>query len=201
MFEELKKSLSEIKMSDEAKEKIIENCYSKMQKGVEHTMKNNAIKFRKRLIIAAVIMAVCVVSAGAVISHVRGFRDIVKDGAVVGTQFDEDTDMIDINADVDGDTLLVSVSVTDYNNPPYCYTEELGIGNYIIVDRNGNIPQKNPCGIKSKNGFAEGIAEYEIPIDMLPSGEYTIVINDFVSSKKADQPLHIDGKWACEFSK
>lgn len=200
MFEDLKKSAQEIKMSDVAKERIIKNCYSRTSKGEEYTMKKHTSNYRKVLVIAAVL-AICVVSAGAVITHVRGFKDVVKNGAIIGTEFYEETDMIDINANVDGEVLLVSVSVEDYENLPYCDTEEFSIGNYIIVDKNGNIPQKNNGDIKPKNGFENGKAEFEIPVKMLPSGEYTLVINDFISSKKADQPLHINGRWACEFSK
>lgn len=201
MFDELKRNAYEIKMSDEKKEKIIKNCYSKTQKGEVYIMKNNVFKLRKALIIAAAIMAVCVVSAGAVITHVRGFRDVVKDGAVVGTQFDEETAMINVNATVDGEKLLVSVSVVDYNNPPYSVAEEFEIGNYVIVDQDGNIIEKNNGNSNSKSGFTDGKSDFEVPIDTLPAGEYTFIINDFVISSKADQPLHVNGRWVCEFSK
>lgn len=199
MFEELKKSVSEIKMSDETKKRIIEKFHSKTQKGEEILMKNNVFKMKKVLIIAAVIMAVCVVSAGAVITYVRGFKDVVKNGAVVGTQFNEETGMIDISAKAEGKHLLISVSVKDFNNPPYSETEEFRICNYLIVDENGNILEKGI--VNPTSGFTDGKAEFEIPIDTIASGEYTLVINGFELSKKADQPLHVNGRWACEFSK
>ncbi len=199
MFEELKKRVSEIKMSDETREEIIENCYSKTQKGEEFIMKNNVFKLRKVLIIAAAILAVCVISAGAVITHVRGFRDVVKDGAVVGTEFDEETDMIDVTAEVDSEKLWVSVYVADFNNPPYSETEEFKICNYLIVDENENISEKGV--VSPTSGFTDGKAKFEIPIDTIASGEYTLVINGFELSKKADQPLFVNGKWACSFTK
>lgn len=201
MFEELKKSVSEIKMSDETKEEIIKNCYSKTQKGEEYIMKNNVFKLRKVLTIAAAIMAVCVISAGAVITYVRGFKDVTKNGAVIGTEFNEEPEMINVDAKVKGEKLLVSVSVVDYNNVPYSEAEDFRIANYEIVDENGNIIEKNKSTLDSENRFEEGKAYFEIPIDTIRAGKYALVINGFELSKKADQPLHISGRWACEFSK
>jgi len=37
-------------------------------------------------------------------------------------------------------------------------------------------------------------------LDDLASGEYRLMINAFVGSKKADQPLVISGTWECGFS-
>ena len=39
----------------------------------------------------------------------------------------------------------------------------------------------------------------EIPLNQIPSGEYKLVIKQFISEKKADQPLRISGNWECEF--
>ena len=45
-----------------------------------------------------------------------------------------------------------------------------------------------------------GEAEITISLDQISSGNYKLVINAFVGSKKADQPLQINGTWECAFS-
>jgi len=40
-----------------------------------------------------------------------------------------------------------------------------------------------------------------IDLNDIEAGSYKLVVNTFVSEKKADQPLNINGVWECEFSK
>ena len=40
-----------------------------------------------------------------------------------------------------------------------------------------------------------------IDLNDIEVGSYKLVVNTFVSEKKADQPLNINGVWECEFSK
>ncbi len=49
--------------------------------------------------------------------------------------------------------------------------------------------------------FENGKVTFEIPLDDIASEEYELVINEFIGSKKADQPLPIKGEWECVFVK
>lgn len=40
-----------------------------------------------------------------------------------------------------------------------------------------------------------------IDLNDIEAGSYKLVVYTFVSEKKADQPLNINGTWECEFSK
>lgn len=198
MFEDLKKCVQEIKMPEENKKRIIRNCYLQISNKEKYVMKKTNIRFKKILPLVAVLV-VCAISAGAVVAnHFRGFRDVIKGTAVIDTVFEETSEMIKLNVEVK-DNLMVSAEFVDYTKPPYIYQDVMDIENYIIIDNSGEIIDKGSA--KSISEFENGKATFEIPLNDIASGEYTLVINGFVGSKKADQPLRINGTWECSFVK
>lgn len=81
---------------------------------------------------------------------------------------------------------------------PYSELEILGIDSYQIVDMSGNIIIEG-----ERTDLFEIInakTEIKISLDNTTAGDYKLVIHSFVGSKKADQPLIINGAWECEFS-
>lgn len=196
--EDLKKSVKNLKLSEDAKERITNNCHLKLYEGEEKFMKKS-FTFKK-FVPAMIILLICAVSVGAVVGHIRGFRDIKKGTAIVGLEFDEQTEMIDVSCEKQEDMLVLNVSVQDFNNPPYSEAEVFELTNYLIVDPSEEIVHKGQA-TPSVNGFVEGKAEFEIPIENIDNGDYKLVINGFVISKKADAPLYVNGVWECSFTK
>ena len=198
VYKELKKSVEEIKMSDEMKSRIISNCYSQISNEEEYVMKKTNVRFKKMLPLVAVLV-VCVISVGAVVAnHFRGFKDVTKGTAVVGTVYDEATEMVKLDAEVK-DNLIVSAEFVEFNKPPYTEIDVMDINSYKIVDSSGKVVNEGTA--KSTSDFENGKVSFELPLDNVASGEYKLVINEFVGSKKADQPLPIKGTWECSFVK
>ena len=106
--------------------------------------------------------------------------------------------MIKLGAEVK-DTLVVSVDVVEYNKPPYIELDIMDINSYKIIDSAGKIVNEGTA--KSTSAFENGKVTFELPLDDIESGEYKLIINEFVGSKKADQPLPIKGTWECSFIK
>ena len=46
----------------------------------------------------------------------------------------------------------------------------------------------------------DGQAVLSLDVEDLPEGQYTLQLQSFIGSKKADQPLSINGSWEREFS-
>lgn len=198
MYDDLKKSVKDIKMSDEAKNRIIKNCYLQTSSKEEYVMKRTNKGFKKMLPLVAV-MIVCVISVGAVVAnHFRGFKDVNKGSAVVGTIYEESTEMIKINAEVN-DALVVSAEVLDYTKPPYMEFDVMDINSYKILDNSGKTIDEGSA--KATSDFTNGKVSFKIPLSDIASGEYKLVISEFIGSKKADQPLPIKGIWECTFIK
>ena len=200
MFEDLKKSVKEIKMTDETKQKVVNNICLKTDGKEENNMKNTNIRFKRILPIAAIIV-ICAVSVGAVvIHHLRGFGDVVKDGAVVDTVFYEDAEMIELEVQV-GEDLVVTANMLDCQNAPYLYLEEIESMYYYICDSGKNDAIIEKGQVTSSSAFENGKVTFVVPLENIPKGEYMLVAQEFVGTKKADRPLPIRGTWVCSFTK
>ncbi len=77
--------------------------------------------------------------------------------------------------------------------------EELEIGNYQIVDGNGNVVKENSSASPAK--IIDGYATMKIYMNDVEDGSYKLKINSFVVTKKADQPLTVFGNWEHNFTK
>ena len=74
----------------------------------------------------------------------------------------------------------------------------LAIGTYQILEKTGTVVFKgteSPAVV-----IEEGQAAFHLPLEDLESGSYILMIDSFIGSKKADQPLPIYGNWEVDFS-
>ena len=204
-FENLKSAAKEITMPEEMKRRIAHNCKKQIVNTMEeHTMnnrKNNSF-FRKPAAVFAAL-AVCIslsVTALAATGVLQGFfRDITNySGAIVGTSYEQATDEINMDVIVNGNELTVLAIFADPQIAPYVYAEQLGIAQYRIVDGNGKEVKE---GSTDSAEVVNGQAAVNIELDDISSGNYKLIVTAFVSEKKADQPLNINGNWECEFTK
>ncbi len=199
-YEDLKKAAKEIKMSEEMKKRIIDNCYLQTTDKEENVMKNTN-KGLKRMLQLVAIIAILAVSVGAgVINHIRGFKDVVKNGAVVGSVFNEETEKIELEAQV-GDELVVTANILDYQNMPYSVLDAIESMHYSICDGDDLDVAVTKGRVASSSDFVDGKVTFNVPLEDIPEGEYTLVVREFVGTSKADAPLPICGTWVCSFVK
>ena len=204
-FENLKSAAQEITMPEEMKRRIAHNCKQIETTMEEHNMNNrkNTSFFRKPAAVFAAL-AVCLslsVTALAATGVLQGFfRDITNhSGAIVGTSYEQATNEIDMDVTVNGNELTVLATFVNPNKFPYRESELLGIAEYQIMNAEGKIVQEG--GTDKSTPVVNGQVSIVLELNDIETGSYKLVVNSFVSEKKADQPLNISGNWECEFSK
>ncbi len=197
-FYELKPSVEKIEMSDEMESRIIRKCRAEYAaERSKQTMRK--ISYKKPVMAAiAVVLCLCLaIGAGAAVGGGM-FKDI-KDwrGAVTGTEYVQASEEISVSLEVENGCLYVSAVMVKPDVAPYRCFEQLGIAEYSISDKNGNVLLEGKTDMLA---LAEGEAEFVIVTDGLDEGEYVLSIDAFVGGSKADQPLKISGSWKAEFA-
>ena len=204
-YEKLKSAAETITMPEEAKRRIVRNCKTQISNQrkeiVMKTNKNNTFIRKPAAVFVAVALCLSLsVTALAATGVLQGFfKDITNwQGAVVGTSYEQATDEIGVNVTVNGDELTVLATFADPQMFPYREAEKLGIAAYQIVEANGKVVKE---GAADSTEVVNGQASVNIQLDDIDSGSYKLIVTAFVSEKKADQPLNINGNWECAFTK
>ena len=68
-----------------------------------------------------------------------------------------------------------------------------------LVNEDGKVVKEGATNQSSP--VLNGQSAMIIDLNDIEAGSYKLVVNTFVSEKKADQPLNINGVWECDFSK
>lgn len=197
----LVKKVKEIEMSKDMQQRIIENCYAEMEgKNMNITKKI----FKKPMAVAAsFVLCLCLagVTSLAATGKLQGFfKDITRwDGAVIGTSYEQATDEINLSVTLVSNELTVNAEMVNPNIAPYNVFQSLGINNYKILDSDGNTVVEDAATEVTE--IVEGKATFVIPVSDIASGNYTLVVNEFVGSAKAEQPLVLHGTWECKFTR
>lgn len=165
------------------------------------------LKFRKSTVAAAVALVLTfgLLTAGAVTyaDSIRGaFSDVTRfDGAVVGTEYHNATEEIEVTAEAVGDTVTVNTRFLYPADAPYAYITELSLRNVTLIDSSGtkllSIDETEIIPINN------GTVSVAIPVGSLtlsPDMEYTLTFDTAVGHAKADQPLPMSGNWSCSFA-
>ena len=204
-YEKLKSAAETITMPEEVKRRIVRNCKTKISNSrkeiVMKTNKNNTFSRKPAAVFVAVALCLSLsVTALAATGVLQGyFRDITNwQGAIVGTSYEQATDEIGMEVSVNGNELTALVTFFNPQDFPYREIEKLGIAAYRIVDANGDVVKE---GTAESTEVVNGQADVSIKLDGIDSGSYQLLVAAFVSEKKADQPLNINGNWACDFTK
>ena len=205
-FENLKSAAKEITMPEEMKRRIAHNCKKQIVNTMEeHTMnkqKNHSFIRKPAAVFAA--LTVCLTLSVTVLAtngELKGyFRDIMNfTGAIVDTSYEQATDEIRMDVTVNSYELTVLATFVDANKLPYRNSELLGIAEYKIVNLDGKVVKEGATNQSSP--VLNGQSAMIIDLNDIEAGSYKLVVNTFVSEKKADQPLNINGVWECDFSK
>ena len=198
---ELLKKIKKIEMPKEMRQRIVKRCYEKTEEKKMNTVKQF---FRKPMVVAAAFaLCFCLtgVTALAATGRLEGyFKDVKRwDGAVIGTTYEQATGEVEVKILEVTDELVVEVAMLQPETAPYCCFESFGINNYKIMDKNGTVVAKNePLELST---ITDSKVRIDISLNNIAAGEYTLVINELVGSKKADQPLVLSGTWECEFAR
>ena len=203
-YKMLKETAGQITMPPKAKQRVTRKVRQLQAKEnpVEH--KNRSNLFFTKPAVAFAVLAICLSLSITAMAHTgiqQGFFRDIKNwcGAIVGTSYGQADDEISVSATVNGDTLTALAVFSVPQKFPYREAEKLGIAAYRIVDAAGNVIKE---GIgPGSSPIANGQAAINIPLDGMEGGSYTLIVSAFVTEKKADQPLTINGTWACDFTK
>ncbi len=205
MEELLKKKMEEIKMTGAMQERILQNCLKATEKERMNMnmveKKSNKRWFQKPLAVAAAL-ALCLTVGGVTAFAASGegfFKDITDwRGAVTGTTYEQATDEIEMNVTSEAGVLKVEATFLEAEKAPYSEVEQLAVGRYQVIDVNGDIAAKGDAG--ESVPIQDGQAVLTLNVEELSEGQYTLQLQSFIGSKKADQPLSINGNWEWEFS-
>lgn len=188
-------------------------CYTAAEKHIRSSRGVwNKIAVTAAAFLCVVSVCFCVPSIAA---SMEGFyKDIVRwwDGAVVGTEYENATQEIQIEAAsavVEDGKLVIPLTVTFLemgNKEPYIYLVdgEVALGDYQIVDGSGTeiysaLGQQDTTGV-----LEDGKAVFKQPVGIgtLSKGtKYVLVIESIYGLQKAEQPLKMEGHWECEFTR
>lgn len=210
----LAEKVKKIEMPDDMRKRIIQKYNQeielkkyekniKRKKGVIGMKIRNKNKFLKKQLpmTAALVLGICItgVTALAATGKLEGFFKDIKNwnGAIVGTAYEQATEEITVNIAEAGEELSVLVTIINPENPPYSESELFGIESYRIEDMSGNVIIKESSN--EERVMFDNQMSLKIPLVQVSSGEYKLIIEQFISEKKADQPLVISGFWECEF--
>ncbi len=199
-IERLVKQVKDIEMPEEMRERIVRNCL----KENSNRRENKVMNIKKVLTIAAAfVLCIGVMGVGvlAATGNLKGyFKDIKnRNGAIVGTTYEQASEELNISVVEAADELNVLVTIVKPNVPPYMTFDELGIGSYKIVDALGNVVAEGDN--TDRVGIADGQIHVKIPMENVAGRTYKLIVNSFVGASKADQPLEINGLWECEFTR
>ncbi|MBE6008080.1 MAG: hypothetical protein E7235_02650 [Lachnospiraceae bacterium] len=182
---DIKKTVMDIRLTEEASERIINDCHS-----IIKAKKQKPKPVLRRVIVVAAVLAALSVSAVASVKS-GNFKDVFGwNGAITGTIYENATEEISVTAAIEEGKLIISVKTED--KAPYIYFEELGISDMVIEDEGGK-EVLNADGIITD--ISEGRAVFKIDTDNVEIGNCKIIIKEFTGYKKADQPLPVKGFW------
>lgn len=197
----LAEKVKEIEMTEEMQDRILGNCYQKME---DKKMNKNTTKnmFKRPMIaVAALTLCLCVtgVTALAATGKLQGyFKDITNwNGAITGTTYEQATDELELQVTEVSDDLTVTITMLKPDVAPYSSLETFGLESYKIVDMEGKVVVKGDRTELAE--VVDGKADVKISLENATEGEYKLQVTEMVGGSKADQPLVISGIWECEF--
>ncbi len=161
--------------------------------------------FFKRPMTAAAAILLCVCVTGVTVLAATGelqgyFKNIFGwNGAVVGTKYEQAGEEVEVKLTEVTDHLVMEVVLLYPDKMPYRELDELGIGNYKILDMNNKEIAEEQESEMVK--ITDGRACVKIPLEGLSAGNYKLVISELTGGKKANQPLALNGTWECVFTK
>ena len=200
-MEKLKEKVEQIQMPKEMQQRILNNCYEKMEEDFMDS-KTNFKKFRKP-IVAAAALGLCLCLAGGTAALAGGKQEFFKEikrGADRGRYnlvYEQATEEVYLEVSADANGVLVEVTFVDADTLPYMDLEAIGLKQYQILAKDGTVVLEGTNTDVAE--IVQGKANILLANEQLPNGTYTLVVTQLVAEKKADWPLVITGEWESTF--
>lgn len=200
----LKKENIDMKMMDIEGKAAMDNSVVETERMVQNKTRTASARKWPRIATVAAAVALCLGLGGVTVMAGSGklegfFADVTRwDGAVVGTTYEQATEEIEVSVAVNGDSLIVDAVFLKAGEAPYAFMDSVGVQAYSIVNAEGETLVEGTSNEKA--GITDGKVSCKLPLDELESGNYKLIITEFVGSAKAEQDLPIKGYWVCEFS-
>lgn len=190
----LKKAVESIEMTDAMRQRIAAN--SKKILTEDRNMKKTGNWFRRPVAVTALLaLCICLPIAGVAAGNSGYFRNVMRGTAVVGTEYTQVTVEIGVTAQYKDDCIAVQAVFLVPDKAPFTELEALAVGPCRILDAAGKtVAEFDGSGASAITG---GQAVMILPGKDLEPGSYTLRIDAFVGSKKADQDLTLMGCWEC----
>lgn len=170
----------------------------KLNQNKEETPVKN-MKLRWPLAIAAMLaLCICLPVAGMAMGDSGFFRDVIRGTAVVGTEYDHATAEIRVTAEYTAGSIAVQAVFQAPDKAPYTEQDALAVGTCRILDAAGKTVAEFDGSDTAPITGAQAVMV--LPAKDLEPGNYTLQIDAFVGSKKADQDLPMKGYWECEIT-
>ena len=162
------------------------------------------LKFRKSTVAAAVALVLTfgLLTAGAVTyaDSIRGaFSDVTRfDGAVVGTEYHDATEEIEVTAEAVSDTVIANTRFLYPADAPYAFISELSLRNVTLTDSSGaKLLTVAETEITPINNGSVSITIPMGTVTLSADEAYTLTFDTAVGHAKAEQPLPMSGNWSC----
>ena len=188
------------------------NLHDRCELGIDRAVQEQKgtitmLKFRKSTVAAAVALVLTfgLLTAGAITyaDSIRGaFSDVTRfDGAVIGTEYHDATEEIEVTAEAVGDTVTVNARFLYPADAPYAFISELSLKNVTLTDSSGAklLTIEEPEQASLNNGSVS-IAIPMGTVTLSPDEAYTLTFDTAVGHAKAEQPLPMSGNWSCSFA-
>ena len=198
-MQRLKNTVTSIEMPEEMRQRILVKSKNRLRNLEEKRMKHTKKQIRWPAVAAAVLaLCVCLPAAGMAMGNTGFFRDIMRGTAIVGQEYEQATAEVRATAEYAGGRVLVTVDFQEPEKMPYRELEALAVGPCRIVNGDGKTVAEfdNSDAVQIKAGQIV----MALPAQDLGPGDYTLQIDTFIGSKKADQDLVMKGYWEAAFT-
>ncbi|MDE5569501.1 MAG: hypothetical protein K2I82_02465 [Ruminococcus sp.] len=187
----IRKSLN---FSPEIREELNNKMITEYSKSVKKGKK--IPRWTVAVIIPAVIACV---SAGTYMAVEGGFfKDKTTiSGTVIGQTYENATDEIEVASDYSDGILHITLNLLKSNSFPYLVLDEMKPYDFSLTNLSDN-----SVTVDIQFDYAvinENTVDIAVDFNATTDTEYKLTINSFIGSKKADQPLEINGNWETFF--
>ena len=197
-MQRLKNTVTSIDMPEDMRQRILVKSRNRLRDPEEKRMKHTKKQVRWPAVMAAVLaLCVCLPAAGMAMGNTGFFRDVMRGTAVVGMEYEQATGEIRVTAEYARGRVMVTADFLTPEKMPYSELEALAVGSCRVTDEAGKTVAEFACSDAVK--ITAGQAVMVLPVQGLAPGSYTLQIDSFVGSKKADQDLAMKGYWECGF--
>ena len=186
----IKKSLNfSSKINKELNYKMINKYSESMKKGK---------KIPKWAVMVTVPAVIACISAGTYMAIDGGYlrNKTTTTGTIIGQTYENATDEIEVTSDYSNGVLHITLNLLKSDTVPYLELDEMKPYNCTITNLSDETTEDIQFDYAVVN---ENTVDIAVNFNVMEDTKYKLEIKSFLGSKKADQPLEINGNWETVF--